>query len=163
MNFTAACPIIEGKGNHMALELRKGEQIKVSANFHWSVYAKMILWAFFWLIFSLVIWQEFPVASKYFLAFGIVPLAYVILQNKFKTYVVTSERIYVEEGIIAKARKDISLKKVNDVTTSQSIIQRLLGAGNILIMTGNDNALVLKDIDNSERLRSIISELIEKR
>ena len=53
-------------------------------------------------------------------------------------YIVTNRRIIQLEGVFNKHVIDSSLEKVNDVVMSQSFLGRLLGYGDIEIMTASD-------------------------
>jgi uncharacterized membrane protein YdbT with pleckstrin-like domain len=53
-------------------------------------------------------------------------------------YLITNRRIIQVEGVINKNVIDSSLEKVNDVVMSQSVLGRLLGYGDIEILTASD-------------------------
>lgn len=148
----------------MALNLRTNEELKIKANFHWSSYLAPGVWALFMtlgIVGAAVAPETDGKSSSIFImiAFGWGPLFYKILANRFKDYSVTNQRLYVEEGILAKKKKDIPLQKINDLEVSQGIIQRMLGAGNILVLTGNDKPTKLSNIDNPEIFKNQISEI----
>lgn len=149
----------------MALKLRNNEELKIKADFHWSSYLFAGIWAFFGVIGtigSLVGEKNQGESSPSIVMMLIVflgPLLYKMLANYCKDYSVTNQRLYVEEGIIAKKKKDIPLQKINDLEVNQGIIQRMLGAGNIMVLTGNDKPTKLTNIDNPETFKNQISEI----
>lgn len=53
-------------------------------------------------------------------------------------YIVTNRRVMQIKGVINKRVADSSLEKVNDVVLDQSILGRILGYGNLEIITGSD-------------------------
>ncbi len=53
-------------------------------------------------------------------------------------YAVTNRRVMLIKGIINKHVSDSALEKVNDVVLEQSVVGRLLGYGNVEIITGSD-------------------------
>ena len=53
-------------------------------------------------------------------------------------YVVTNRRVMLIQGVINKRVSDSALEKVNDVVLVQSIIGRMLGYGDVEIITGSD-------------------------
>jgi uncharacterized membrane protein YdbT with pleckstrin-like domain len=89
--------------------------------------------------------------------FGGGPLFYVWLRGKNKAYIVTNQRFYVEEGILAKSKKDIPLNKINDIFFTQGIFQRMFDSGNLAIMTGNDVPTKIVKLDCPEQFRESIS------
>jgi uncharacterized membrane protein YdbT with pleckstrin-like domain len=149
----------------MALNLRDNESLKIKANFHWSSYLIPAAWALFGALGIVgAVFGQRPEGQQgpnilvmITVFFG--PLVYKFLSNKCKDYSVTNQRLYIEEGIISKKKKDIPLQKINDLEVNQGIIQRFLGSGNILVLTGNDKPTKLTNIDNPETFKNSISEI----
>jgi uncharacterized membrane protein YdbT with pleckstrin-like domain len=48
-------------------------------------------------------------------------------------FVVTSDRIVFRTGVLAKHTRDIPLERVNDLSSSQSLFERMIGAGDLVI------------------------------
>src|SRR5712691_3877396 len=61
---------------------------------------------------------------------------YVRWRNK--VYVVTNLRVLKVEGTFAKAHHDASLDKINDLVLTQSVWGRVLGYGDLQILTANE-------------------------
>lgn len=72
-----------------------------------------------------------PVAFLFFL----IPAYYHLRRNMIR-YTLTDSKIEIDTGLIARTTRNIPLTKIQDVTVSASIPQRLLGFGDLLI----DNA-----------------------
>ena len=53
-------------------------------------------------------------------------------------FVVTSDRLVFRSGILAKHMRDIPLEKVNDLASSQSLFERMIGAGDLLIESAGE-------------------------
>lgn len=153
----------------MAIKLQSKEEIKAETNFHWSNYIGSGLWGILCLgmavatIIGVSRTGGNPIMVFIFFGAGIFPSLYKFLINKTKHYVVTNNRIYIEHGIIAKMKKEIPLAKINDVTITQGILQRMFGSGNIVILTGNDSPLLIKDIENPEDFKEAISKATTKK
>jgi membrane protein YdbS with pleckstrin-like domain len=69
------------------------------------------------------------------LALLLIPAYYHVRRNMIR-YTVTDSKLQIDTGLIARTTKNIPLSKVQDVTVSASIPQRLMGFGDIII----DNA-----------------------
>src|ERR1044072_720564 len=69
------------------------------------------------------------------LALLLIPAYYHIRRNMVR-YTVTDSKLQIDTGLIARTTKNIPLSKVQDVTVSATIPQRIMGFGNIII----DNA-----------------------
>jgi uncharacterized membrane protein YdbT with pleckstrin-like domain len=66
---------------------------------------------------------------------GAVVLALVIVVGLIKRqatrYVITSERLHIRHGILAKKTQETRIQRVQNVNTEQSFIQRLLQVGTV--------------------------------
>jgi membrane protein YdbS with pleckstrin-like domain len=69
------------------------------------------------------------------LALLLIPAYYHVRRNMVR-YTVTDSKLQIDTGLIARTTKNIPLSKVQDVTVSATIPQRLMGFGDIII----DNA-----------------------
>ena len=69
------------------------------------------------------------------LALLLIPAYYHIRRNMVR-YTVTDSKLQIDTGLIARTTKNIPLSKVQDVTVSATIPQRMMGFGDIII----DNA-----------------------
>jgi uncharacterized membrane protein YdbT with pleckstrin-like domain len=54
-------------------------------------------------------------------------------------FVLTTERLIFRSGVVAKFGREIPLERVNDVTFSQSLFERLIGAGDLLIESAGEH------------------------
>lgn len=69
------------------------------------------------------------------LALLLIPAYYHVRRHMIR-YTVTDSKLQIDTGLIARTTRNIPLSKVQDVTVSASIPQRLLGFGDIIV----DNA-----------------------
>jgi len=145
----------------MAIRLRESEQIQAEAQLHWANYVVPGIWAVFTFLAMIgAAFSKMAGAALFDFLLGSMPLLYVFLKNSNKSYVITNERLYVEEGILAKSKRDIPLDKINNFETAQGLIQRIFGAGDVLVLTGNDRPTKLTNVAESEAFREAASKLI---
>jgi uncharacterized membrane protein YdbT with pleckstrin-like domain len=86
--------------------------------------------------------------SSFLTLFRLLPLVLLLipfLRMGFKiikwwneSYIITNRRVIQTEGIINKHVIDSSLEKVNDVVLNQSALGRILGYGNVEILTASE-------------------------
>ena len=77
-------------------------------------------------------------------------------------YWVTTERIVLRKGIIARSGRDIPHNRINDVSFSHSILERLLGSGTLTIESaGERGQLTLGDIPHVESVQHTVYELVQ--
>ena len=77
-------------------------------------------------------------------------------------FVITSDRVIFRSGIIAKNGIEIPLERVNNVLFNQSIFERMIGAGDLLIESGGeDGKQRFTDIRGPERVQNLIHAQME--
>jgi hypothetical protein len=99
-------------------------------------------------LFILIMGLALLLVPTTWLAIAIIALIISILPlvNTVRTYLdwfneryaITNRRVMLIRGIINKHVSDSALEKVNDVVLEQSVIGRLLGYGDVEIITGSD-------------------------
>ena len=53
-------------------------------------------------------------------------------------FVVTTDRLIYRSGLFAKQGKEIPLERINDISFAQSVWERMIGAGDLLIESGGE-------------------------
>jgi len=76
-------------------------------------------------------------------------------------YVFTDERILLQNGVIARERRDLPLARINDHAMSQSPLERLLGCGTLTVDSIGDRVAVLAAVPHVQHVQSILYELID--
>jgi uncharacterized membrane protein YdbT with pleckstrin-like domain len=133
--------------------LGKNEQILWRARQHWIVLSANFVINLFIFI---VIWAIYGAAGMLgagwlgdflrsnrgialiALLFPIGWFGWEFLQWWAEEYLITTHRVVQTEGLINKHTKDSALEKINDITLNQSVLGRLLGYGDLDIITGSD-------------------------
>ena len=78
-------------------------------------------------------------------------------------FVVTTDRVIFRSGVFAKHGIEIPLARVNNVNFSQGILERLVGAGNLMIESGGeDGQSHFTDVREPQQIQRIIHEQIEQ-
>lgn len=73
---------------------------------------------------------------------------------------ITTDKLYYETGFMSKATRIIQIPKIQDVRVNQSMGQRLMNIGDLLIETaGESSRLTLHNIDGARALADRIIEL----
>jgi len=74
---------------------------------------------------------------------------------------VTTDRIMTRRGVIAKRHWQVGLERVHDISCSQTILERLLGAGDLAIDTGGDRGHLIGDVARPFRVQHEIYGAME--
>ncbi len=76
-------------------------------------------------------------------------------------FVVTSDRLIFRSGILAKHSRDIPLEKVEYLDARQSFFERLIGAGDLVIKSGDEQQQAFKDIPRPDAVQREINRQME--
>lgn len=136
---------------------------------HWRV----LLVAMLWLVLGsatvvLGFWQLEPPWRWVLIGIGVpVALGFAsppIVRWRFTLYVLTTERIIRREGLVSRASTEIPLENINNVLFTQSVMERLLGFGDVLIESaGSQGQTHLHDIPDPEGFQSQVYRTREAR
>jgi uncharacterized membrane protein YdbT with pleckstrin-like domain len=133
--------------------LGKNEQILWRARQHWIVLsANFVINLFIFIVIWAIYGAAGTLGSGWLGDFlrnnrGIALIALLIpigwfgwefLQWWAEEYLITTHRVVQTEGLINKHTKDSALEKINDITLTQSFMGRILGYGDLAIITGSD-------------------------
>ncbi|HSB87024.1 MAG TPA: PH domain-containing protein [Ilumatobacteraceae bacterium] len=77
-------------------------------------------------------------------------------------FVITSNRLIFRQGLIGKSGIEIPLERVNNVNFNQSVFERILGAGDLLIESGGeDGQQRFTDIRHPAQVQNLIHAQME--
>ncbi|HVF06542.1 MAG TPA: PH domain-containing protein [Frankiaceae bacterium] len=104
---------------------------------------------------------RFAVAALAALAFV---LAVIVPYVRWYTthFVLTTRRVIMREGLIARKGRDLPIFRINDVTFEHTMLERLLGAGTLVVESAGERGQVtLSDIPHVEDVQRAIYSLID--
>jgi uncharacterized membrane protein YdbT with pleckstrin-like domain len=71
-------------------------------------------------------------------AIWLVALLAKVAQWRTTHFVLTNDRLIVRSGVLSKQGREIPLERVNDLTYHQSLFERLVGAGDLMIESAGE-------------------------
>jgi membrane protein YdbS with pleckstrin-like domain len=91
------------------------------------------------------------------LALLLIPAYYHLRRNMIR-YTVTDSKLEIDTGLIARTTRNIPLSKVQDVTVSATIPQRLMGFGDIIVDNASElgGTTVLHNISNPRHYADLL-------
>jgi uncharacterized membrane protein YdbT with pleckstrin-like domain len=108
---------------------------------------------------SVARWAMYGVAALLFLGYAVRELLAWLTSH----FVVTSDRLIHRAGWLAKRSMEIPLERINDVSFKQSVFERLVGAGDLIIESaGEYGQNAFSDIRKPESVQKTIYELTEE-
>jgi len=132
--------------------LARNERIAFATHQHWIVLLRAFIANLFLCILIVAVVVALYVLplppSRFLTLFRLLPLVLLlipfirmgikIIKWWNESYIITNRRVIQTEGIINKHVIDSSLEKVNDVVLTQSALGRMLGYGDVEILTASE-------------------------
>jgi uncharacterized membrane protein YdbT with pleckstrin-like domain len=154
-----------------ARDLLPGERILASSSRHWVVLVRPIATIVLAAAVSLVILLFLPLAGelRLFLMLAVIAAGLGVLNLYYwgwraHEYVLTDQRVILNEGIISKFSRSIAIDRIQDLTTFQGLWGRTWGFGDIeLESAGRESGEVLNTVPHPQQLRNAIFAQIEAR
>ncbi len=152
-------------------DLLPGEHLVLVARQHWVVVFRPFVLTILGGVILLVVALLVPSQSelRLLVMLGIVVLALVVLNLYYwrwraHEYVLTDQRVILNEGIVGRLSRSIAVDRIQDLTTYQGLWGRTWGFGDIeLESAGRDSGEVLQKIPRPQQFRNAIFAQIEAR
>jgi uncharacterized membrane protein YdbT with pleckstrin-like domain len=90
-------------------------------------------------------------------------LTYPLLRWRTTVYELTTRRMRLRDGIIARNGRDIPLSRITDVSFRKGLLDRMLGCGTLIVESaGEHGELTLTEIPHVEHVQSTLFQLVEE-
>jgi uncharacterized membrane protein YdbT with pleckstrin-like domain len=90
-------------------------------------------------------------------------LMYPLLRWRTTVYELTTRRMRLRDGIIARNGRDIPLSRITDVSFRKGLLDRLLGCGTLIVESaGEHGEITLTEIPHVEHVQSTLFQLVEE-
>ena len=149
--------------------LSEGEDVLAQFRPHWHVLLPALLWA---MVLAALVgvafaaveppWPTYAAAAAVLL--WLLVAARSVAKWWFTSYVLTTERIAVRSGVLARHGTEIPLENLDNVLFRQTLRERLLGYGDVLVESaGRSGQTRLTDIPDPEAFQAEIYRARELR
>lgn len=145
------------------------EEVLAAFRPHWRVLLPALAWA---MLATAGVGAAFAalerpwewVALVVALALWLLVAGRAVLRWWFTSYVLTSERIIVRRGMVARSGTELPLENIVNVLFSQKVAERLLGYGDVLVESaGSQGQSRLSDVPDPQGFQSEIYRARELR
>ena len=123
--------------------LPQNEEIELPITFHWthSFFAWLSLFLLGWVLIGI-----FVFIARY-------------IEKWTTERALTNKRLIIKRGLISRKTEEISCNRIEEVNLSQTVIQRILGSGDILVRGVGAGEIFLRNIDNPIGVQKKINQL----
>lgn len=151
--------------------LNDNETITLDIHPHWWYFSGPVSILIALLVVATVVRSKldggFETALNYLLIVAIVVAVanLIVTFTKWATtnFVVTSHRVIFREGVLSRKGLEITLEKVNNLAFKQSFIERLIGAGDLVIESGGETGReTFTDIRSPEQVQKVIQGVLQQ-
>ena len=94
---------------------------------------------------------------------GLLYFLYVYLVWSNSEYVVTNRRVILKTGIISRDTFEMRLEKIESISFSQGILERLLNYGDITVTGTGDTSQEFKNLSDPLKFKLVTEQEMEKR
>lgn len=81
---------------------------------------------------------------------------YPVVRWRTTHFVVTDRRVLVREGVFTRRGMDIPLKRISSVRFRQGLLERMLGAGTLVVESDSDESLEFDDIPGVRHVHAVL-------
>lgn len=106
-------------------------------------------------------WQNsalIPAAAAVIVLLWLLPLASWLNRR----YTITTRRIIFRHGLFVRSRQELLHSRGYDVTLRQSWLQSAFRSGDVLINSGLEHPLVLKDVPSAALVQQVLHDLMDE-
>ena len=89
-------------------------------------------------------------------------LVYPLLRWRTTRYELTTRRMRLRTGVVARNGSDIPLSRITDVSFRKSLLDRLLGCGTLVVESAGEHAeIIQRQVPHVERVSATLFQLVE--
>jgi len=106
------------------------------------------------------LWQQLAVLGGALLALGLLCLL-PVLSWLSTQYLITTRRVVLRRGLFVRTRQEVLLSRSYDVVVRKAGLQAIFRSGDLLINTGLDRPVVLRDVPRADLVQRALSDVME--
>lgn len=123
--------------------LPENETIEMEISFHWT--HALIAWLYLVFLGWLLV--------------GIYLFVSMYVEKWMTERALTNRRLVIKRGLIRRQTEEISFNRIEEVNLNQSILQRILGSGDIRVTGTGSGEVIMKNIDAPLSVQKKINEV----
>ncbi|MEY2418574.1 MAG: hypothetical protein QOG90_1254 [Actinomycetota bacterium] len=149
--------------------LNEDEQILIDSHPHWWVFAGVVSRLVLAIAIAIGIVVKFDGKAVNYIGIALIAVAVLnllVVYLKWRTtdFVLTNDRLVTRRGIFSRDSREIPLERVMDLSCHQSLFERFIGAGDLMIESGGERGQeVFSDFGNPFELQNAVHRAIEAR
>jgi uncharacterized membrane protein YdbT with pleckstrin-like domain len=149
--------------------LNEGEDVLIDSHPHWWIFAGVVTRLVLAIAIAIAIVVQFDGKTVNYIGIALIALAVlnllvVYLRWRTTDFVLTTDRLVTRRGIFSRDSREIPLDRINDLSCHQSLFERVIGAGDLMIESGGERGQeVFSNFGNPFELQNAVHRAIEAR
>ncbi len=78
-----------------------------------------------------------------------------------RNYTITTRRVVLRSGFLVRTRQELMHSRGYDVTVRKTALQSMFGSGDVLINSGQEHPVLLRDIPDADLVQAALHDLME--
>ena len=79
-----------------------------------------------------------------------------------RNYTITTRRVVLRSGFLVRIRQELMHSRSYDVTVRKTALQSMFGSGDVLINSGQEHPILLKDVPDADLVQAALHDLMEQ-
>ena len=151
--------------------LNEDEDILIDTHPHWWIFAGVVTRLALAIVIAIVVVAKVDTTSHWdnyvgIALIGVAVLNLLVVYIKWRTtdFVLTNDRLVTRRGIFSRDSREIPLDRIMDLSCHQSLFERVIGAGDLMIESGGERGQeVFANFGNPFELQNAVHRAIEAR
>ncbi len=106
------------------------------------------------------LWQQLAAVFAGLVVIGLLWLL-PLLSWLSTQYFITTRRLVLRKGLFVRTRQEVLLSRGHDVTVRRSGLQSMFRSGDVLVNTGLDRPITLRDVPRADLVAEALTDLME--
>ncbi|HUR23387.1 MAG TPA: PH domain-containing protein [Acidimicrobiales bacterium] len=146
--------------------LNDSEEVVLELHPHWWFFVQPTVLLLVAVVAAIALWEVNGVLDVLLAVAVLVALLWLgarYARWATTNFVLTTDRLIFREGVLGKRGKEIPLERLNDIAVNQSLLERMIGAGDVTIESGGERGQqVFSDIPKPFLVQNTIYSEIER-
>lgn len=147
-------------------QLNEGEDVVLDLHPHWWFFVKPVLALVVAVVAAVALRDAHNVVVLGLIALILISVGWVGVRYAVwstTNFTLTSDRLIYRAGVIRKHGREIPLERINDISCSQSVFERMIGAGDIVTESGGERGQqMFSDLPKPFQVQNAIYREIER-
>lgn len=146
--------------------LNEGEDIVLDLHPHWWFFVKPVLAVVVSVVAAVALRGADNLVVLALIALVLISVAWLVARYlvwSTTNFTLTTDRLIYRAGVVRKEGREIPLERINDISSTQSVFERIIGAGDIVTESGGERGQqTFTDLPKPFQVQNAIYREIER-